>query len=126
MKMAVCIAVILVFLSPVVADDSDHDKAIGVEIALIKGVMTRNASRWNIELGSDTKVLVSFSWSDEGYLDEPVYSLENNTVVDVRLKKIKLAERCQVDLEITAKSPGATKLNFAACEHRTFVSFTVR
>lgn len=126
MKMAVCITVILVFFSPVVADDSGHDKAIAVEIVLLKGVMTRGASRRNIELGSDTKVLVRFSWNNEGYLQEPTYSLENSAVVDVRLKKVRLAERCQLDLEITAKSPGSTKLNFAACEHRTFLGFTVR
>lgn len=124
MKTAVCIIAVLVVLSVSFAEDQKDP--LGIEIQLISGVMTKTPETLAVQLAEETKVLTRFSWKDQGYLDEPLFGISDKTVAHVRLRKISLSDHCSLELIVTARSPGNSRLDFSVSGHKTSIVFLVR
>lgn len=116
---------IAVFLSyPLSAQE--HDPAIGIEVTVISGVMVRTTDKWTYQVAEGTKLLAKFNWRDEGYREEASYATVSKHILGVRLKKIRLADDCELYLELTARDLGDDSLHVTVGGHETSLSFQVR
>ena len=122
---AIVVLILVVFLSPCFAEE-DHDPAIGATLGVVSGVMTRTTDHYCYMVTADTKVIATFEWTDEGNLSEPEWATDTAKVMEVRLKKIRLAQKCSLELLLTGKTEGDCELSVAVSGHRTAFRFLVR
>lgn len=120
MRFALCVVALLVVLS-----HSAADQKVGVDVTLVKGIISRTHDKYSLNVSSGTELEITLHWKDQGSLDGPTWCLDNTKIAGLRLERLKLARDCELKLRFTAQEPGATNVTFTCGELRQNILFLI-
>jgi len=117
---------LVLFLSclPQAIADTDHDSAINVSLGVLSGVMT-GTGLYNYSVLESSRVLVRYDWQNGAGFDDPSWSTDS-PAIEIRFVRLKIADRCFLELEILAAKAGESNLTMITGDHRMKLKFTVR